>query len=161
MRKDVAQYKVVRYLPPSCSWTPRRLPLRLRPRQPPPLRQATQRNDQNTQSPRPQRTEPHHHGAEQPRTCCGGEEGGEQPPGGHRGRVQGATAAADEGRTARCPPGREWKGTARGEGEGWHDGEVHWSAWRRRRRIPEILIFPARFERIWCSWSWPLNFLPS
>lgn len=56
LRNGVAEYKVVGSLPPSCWWTPRRLPLRLRPRQPPPLRQATQRNDQNAQSHR--RTEP-------------------------------------------------------------------------------------------------------
>jgi hypothetical protein len=44
LRNAVAEYKVARSLPPSGWWTPRRLPLR--PRQLPPLRQGTPRNDQ-------------------------------------------------------------------------------------------------------------------
>ena len=65
--------------------------------------------------------------AEQSRTCGGGEEGGEPPPGAPGGLVRGAAAAAGEGRPPRRPPAREWKGAARGEGDGRHDGELHCS----------------------------------
>ena len=123
LRNAVAEYKVARSLPPSGWWTPRRLPLR--PRQLPPLRQGTPRNDQNAHPGEPSsRTE---QTAEQSRTCGGGEEGGEPPPGGPGGLARGAAAAAGEGRPPRRPPGREWKGAARGEGDGRHDGELHCS----------------------------------
>lgn len=65
--------------------------------------------------------------------CGGGEEGGEPPPGGPLGRVRGAAAAAGEGRPPRHPPGGEREGAERGEGDGGHDGELHWSGWRQRR----------------------------
>ena len=121
------EYKVVRCLPPSCWWTPRRLPLGLRPRQPPPLRQTTQRNDQNAQSPR--RTEPRQPKSRATKNLLR-RRGGRRTTAGWPPRTRRPrSSCSGRRRPAAAPP--SWPGAAEGRGAGTVRGMA-------RRRAPLI-----------------------
>jgi hypothetical protein len=160
LRNHVAECKVVvRCLPPSCWWTPRRLPLRLRPRQPPPLRQATQRNDQNAQSPPANGTHTAMEQSNQEPAAAARREAN------HRRVATGDASGeplqrqAKAGRRAALLAGSGRVRRGNRERDGTTESSIGRAGGGGGAGLRKFRYFPARFVRIWCSW--PLHFLPS